>query len=113
MKNNLKTVSKAALVAIAMSSATAIAGTATSGNIAGAAAFDGFYQTVKAWTTGALGTGIAITMTLLGGAIGVAKNSPMPALTGLAGAAFLHWGPQIIEGIMGYSGTGTGAGLLF
>jgi conjugal transfer pilus assembly protein TraA len=39
-------------------------------------------------------------MLLMGGAIGVAKNSPMPALTGVAGAAFLHWGPQIIQNIM-------------
>jgi len=63
-------------------------------------AFYSFYSTVTNWTNGALGTGLATTMLLMGGAIGVAKNSPMPALTGVAGAAFLHWGPQIIQNIM-------------
>lgn len=63
-------------------------------------AFFEFAETVTSWTSGALGVGLATTMLLMGGAIGVAKNSPMPALTGVAGAAFLHWGPQIIQQIM-------------
>lgn len=63
-------------------------------------AFYSFYETVDGWTSGALGVGLATTMLLMGGAIGVAKNSPMPALTGIAGAAFLHWGPDIIQQIM-------------
>lgn len=67
-------------------------------------AFYSFYQTVLGWTGGALGTGLAITMLLMGGAMGVAKNSPMPALSGVAGAAFLHWGPQIIGQIMSSGG---------
>ena len=67
-------------------------------------AFMEFYETVDGWVSGALGTGLAITMLLMGGAIGVAKNSPMPALTGVAGAAFLHWGPQIIKSIMSSGG---------
>ncbi len=63
-------------------------------------AFKEFADTVTGWTSGALGVGLATTMLLMGGAIGVAKNSPMPALTGIAGAAFLHWGPDIIQQIM-------------
>lgn len=63
-------------------------------------AFFSFYDTVNGWATGGLGVGLATTMLVMGGAIGVAKNSPMPALTGVAGAAFLHWGPQIIKSIM-------------
>lgn len=63
-------------------------------------AFYEFADTVTDWTTGPLGVGLATTMLLMGGAIGVAKNSPMPALTGIAGAAFLHWGPDIIQQIM-------------
>ena len=63
-------------------------------------AFYTFWDTVNAWTTGGLGIGLATTMLLMGGAIGVAKNSPMPALTGIAGAAFLKWGPDIISQIM-------------
>ena len=63
-------------------------------------AFYSFYQTIDGWAGGALGVGLATTMMVMGGAIGVAKNSPMPALTGIAGAAFLHWGPQIIKQVM-------------
>ena len=63
-------------------------------------AFYTYYTTIEGWTGGALGVGLATTMLLMGGAIGVAKNSPMPALTGIAGAAFLHWGPAIIKQIM-------------
>ena len=59
-----------------------------------------FADTVTGWTSGGLGVGLATTMLLMGGAIGVAKNSPMPALTGIAGAAFLHWGPEVIRSIM-------------
>lgn len=63
-------------------------------------AFYSYWETVDGWTSGALGVGLATTMLLMGGAIGVARNSPMPALTGVAGAAFLHWGPDIIQQIM-------------
>lgn len=63
--------------------------------------FYSFYSTVLGWTGGALGTGIALSMLLIGGGMGVAKNSPMPALSGVGGAAFLHWGPQIINSMMG------------
>ena len=67
-------------------------------------AFYTFYDTVQKWTSGALGTGLAVTMLLMGGAMGVAKNTPMPALSGVAGAAFLHWGPSIITSIMSNGG---------
>ena len=63
-------------------------------------AFFNFADTITRWTGGGLGVGLATTMLLMGGAIGVAKNSPMPALTCVAGAAFLHWGPDIIRQIM-------------
>ncbi len=70
------------------------------GTISSTDPFYTFYSTVTNWTQGALGTGLAITMLLMGGAMGVAKNSPMPALSGVAGAAFLHWGPSIIQQMM-------------
>lgn len=73
---------------------------AFAGTLDSSDAFYTFYTTVNQWVSGALGTGLAITMLLLGAAVGVAKNSPMPALTGVAGAAFLHWGPDIIRQIM-------------
>ena len=67
---------------------------------AGSNAFDGFKNTVMSWARGPLGTGLAVTMMLMGAATGVAKNSPMPALSGIAGAAFLNWGPTIIESLV-------------
>lgn len=101
MKFNASSV-KSATVALAiclLATTPVFAGTVDSND-----AFYGFYETVDAWVSGALGTGLAITMLLMGGAIGVAQNSPMPALTGVAGAAFMHWGPMIIKSIMGNGG---------
>jgi conjugal transfer pilus assembly protein TraA len=80
--------------------ATAAAPAAFAGQMDQADAFYQFWQTVNGWTGGPLGVGLATTMLLLGGAYGVAKNSPMPALSGVAGAAFLHWGPNVIQNIM-------------
>jgi conjugal transfer pilus assembly protein TraA len=80
--------------------ALAVGAPAFAGQLNQSDAFYQFSQTVTGWTTGALGVGLATTMLLMGGAIGVARNSPMPALTGIAGAAFLHWGPDIIQQIM-------------
>lgn len=78
----------------------ALAVPAMAGQLDQSDAFYSFWHTVDGWTSGALGVGLATTMLLMGGAIGVAKNSPMPALTGVAGAAFLHWGPDVIQQIM-------------
>ena len=60
-------------------------------------AFQSYYATIDGWVKGPLGVGIATTMLLMGAGIGIAKNSPMPALSGVAGGAFLHWGPGIIK----------------
>jgi conjugal transfer pilus assembly protein TraA len=94
LRNKLGT-ALASMAAMALS-APAMAGTATGSTDA----FYTFYDTIHGWTGGALGMGLATTMLLMGGAIGVSKNSPMPALSGVAGAAFLHWGPDIIKTIM-------------
>lgn len=80
--------------------ALAASGVAMAGDIATDDTFYTFYDTITSWTSGGLGVGLATTMLLMGGVIGVAKNSPMPALTGIGGAAFLHWGPDIIQQIM-------------
>lgn len=94
---NYKKFLKPVLMGVALSTApmAAMAGTVDTND-----AFYTFYQTVDGWAGGALGVGLATTMLIMGGAIGVAKNSPMPALTGIAGAAFLHWGPQIIKQLL-------------
>lgn len=84
-------------VGLAVSSMSALAMAET---VAETDTFYTFAETVTGWTSGGLGVGLATTMLLMGGAIGVAKNSPMPALTGIAGAAFLHWGPDVIKSIL-------------
>ena len=62
--------------------------------------FEEFATTTQDWAKSGLGVGLATTMLLMGSAIGVAKNSPMPALSGIGGAAFLHWGPSIIQNLV-------------
>jgi len=92
----------AAMTALAVSG-TALANTTGTipggGTIAGGNAFDSFRDTVLTWAKGPLGTGLAVTMMLMGAGMGVARNSPMPALSGIAGAAFLNWGPGIIQSL--------------
>lgn len=63
-------------------------------------AFYSFMTTVEGWLRGGLGIGLALLSLLLGAAIGVAKNSPMPTLSGVALAAFIHWGPGIIKNLI-------------
>ena len=96
-----KLFTRSAIVAASMlASATAFAnttGNAPTASLAATSAFGDFKDTVMSWAQGPLGTGIAVTMMLMGAGMGVAKNSPMPALSGIAAAAFLNWGPGIIE----------------
>lgn len=88
-----KTLSRVSVALVTMmGSAAAMAANASNDNT-----FKSFRDTVLSWAQGPLGTGLAITMMLVGAGMGVAKNSPMPALSGIAGAAFLNWGPSIIK----------------
>lgn len=88
-----KLISRALVASVTlMGSAAAMAANASNDNT-----FKSFRDTVLSWAQGPLGTGLAITMMLMGASMGVAKNSPMPALSGIAGAAFLNWGPGIIK----------------
>lgn len=92
-----KTLSKLAVAVLSVgASASVLANTTAGAGAQGTHAFDSFRDTVIAWAQGPLGTGLAVTMMLMGAGMGVAKNSPMPALSGIAGAAFLNWGPGII-----------------
>lgn len=93
MKKNL--IARASVAAMTlMGSAGAFAANASNDNT-----FKSFRDTVVSWAQGPLGTGLAITMMLMGAGMGVARNSPMPALSGIAGAAFLNWGPGIIKSL--------------
>lgn len=93
-----KLIARASAGALSMlASAAAFAGT----NGPNSNVFADFANTVVGWAKGPLGTGLAVTMMLVGAGMGVARNSPMPALSGVAGAAFLNWGPGIIQGLTG------------
>ncbi|MBE0470134.1 MAG: hypothetical protein IBX55_11590 [Methyloprofundus sp.] len=59
--------------------------------------FGEFMTTVDSWAKGAYGVGAGIASILVGGAYAVGKNSPMPALAGLATAAFIYWGPGVVK----------------
>lgn len=63
------------------------------------AEFEGIYNQVKDWTEGYLGKAIALFAFLLGLGVGVARQSPIPAISGVVFALFVAFGPQIIEGI--------------
>jgi len=81
-----------------VASATLLGSAATmAANASNDTTFASFRDTVVSWAQGPLGTGLSITMMLMGAGLGVAKNSPMPALSGIAGAAFLSWGPGIVK----------------
>ena len=96
LKTKLSALAGASLAAMAATPAFAST-TGTSTSVTTANAFDNFRDTVLTWAQGSLGTGLAVTMMLMGAGMGVARNSPMPALSGVAGAAFLNWGPGIIQ----------------
>ncbi len=82
-----------------MASASALANTTPVSGVTADTTFKSFRDTVLSWAQGPLGTGLAVTMMLMGAGMGVARNSPMPALSGVAGAAFLNWGPGIITSL--------------
>jgi len=68
--------------------------------------FADFMTTVNQWAGGPYGVGVGIASILVGSAIAVGKNSPMPALAGIGTAAFVKWGPGAVKGLV------TGATLL-
>lgn len=62
--------------------------------------FNDFLTMVETWATGALGAGLSITMMIIGIGTGIARNSAMPALSGIAAAAILNFGPGIIKALL-------------
>ncbi len=68
-------------------------------------AFNSFAGTLVAWANSGLGVGISVAAFLVGAGVGVAKNSALPMLGGVAIAAFLHWGPSILEDLAGNGAT--------
>lgn len=60
-----------------------------------------FSNVLLGWTNGVLGKVLALSMLLVGCAVGVTKNSPILALTGAMGASFISFGPAMVAGIVG------------
>lgn len=100
MKHLTSFFKKGALAAALMSASAAFAASTNTGGAIAADAFDGFSATVSAWASGGLGTGISLLTLLVGAGMGVARNSPLPALAGVGTAAFLRWGPEIITSMV-------------
>ena len=74
--------------------------TGTTGSAIATGAFDSFALTILRWAQGPLGIGLAITAMVIGAGAGLMRSSPMPALVGLAVAAFFAWGPGIIVSML-------------
>lgn len=100
MKHLTSFFKKGALAAALMSASAAFAASTNTADTIAADAFDGFSATVSAWASGGLGTGISLLTLLVGAGMGVARNSPLPALAGVGTAAFLRWGPEIITSMV-------------
>lgn len=81
---------------MAMSAAHATATGTGSGTAISAGGFDDFEATMLSWINGPLGVGLAVTALLIGGGIGILRATPLPAVAGLALAAFFAWGPNVI-----------------
>lgn len=104
MKTMLKKAqAKLALAVSMMMAAGAASATATatgSGSAISATGFDSFEATMLSWVQGPLGVGLAVTSLLVGGGIGILRATPLPAVAGLALAAFFAWGPAVIVSLV-------------
>lgn len=65
------------------------------------APFATIYTLVSTWMTGPLVTTIALTAVIMGLGIGIARQSPMAALSGIAFAVIASVLPGVITGILG------------
>lgn len=92
LMENKKLILGVLLLALALLTFDAMAGTT-------ATEFQGIYDKLKDWTSGYLGKAIALFAFLLGLGVGVAKSSPIPAISGVVFALFVAFGPAVLEGI--------------
>ncbi|MFD3303854.1 hypothetical protein [Alteromonas macleodii] len=83
------------LAIVALMSAASFASTITASD-----EFYEFYQKIDTWSQGGLAIGLALASLVIGGGMGVAKASPMPALAGVGLAAFFGFGPDVIQSLV-------------
>ena len=93
MEVALRLIAVILLVAI-LSPALVVAGTADT-------EFQPLYQKFIDWVGGYLGKTLAVGALIGGLFIGIVKQSPLPAIAGIAAAIFAAYGPLVIEGLIG------------
>ena len=81
------------LVAV-LSPVMALAGTADT-------EFQPLYQKFIDWVSGYLGKTLAVAALIGGLFIGIVRQSPLPAVAGIAAAIFAAYGPLVIQGLIG------------
>lgn len=74
-------------------------GTAVAGSVNTSDPFYQFLNAVNGYAHGALGISLCIVALLFGAIVGIGKNSPTSALSGVAFALFVYFGPSVIFSI--------------
>ena len=93
MKQNHKSVLLVLTAALILLPGLAMAGTTGT-------EFQTLYILVLGWSTGFLGKTIAISAFIIGLGMGIAKSSPIPALTGVVFALFVVYIPTVIGNVV-------------
>ena len=73
---------------------------AYAGTVSSTDPFYTFTSTMQSWLGGGLGVGLAFASVAMGAITAVATHKHIMALGGVALAAFIHWGPPIIEALI-------------
>ncbi len=94
----MKTITKSNLKAAAL--AAIATGIATAGSVAASDDFGTFYDKIDGWSQSGLAVGLSLASLIIGGGIGVARSSPLPALGGIALACFFAFGPGVIKSLI-------------
>ena len=89
------------LVGLVAMSSEAVAGAATSGSDEDT--FGEVWDTLEGWTQGTFGRIIALTLVLVGAAMGVVRQSLITFVVGVAMGLGLYNAPSIIDTVMGAS----------
>lgn len=63
--------------------------------------FQPLYQKFIDWVSGYLGKTLAVAALIGGLFMGIVRQSPLPAIAGIAAAIFAAYGPVVIQGLVG------------
>ena len=70
--------------------------TAYAGTVSTTDPFYTFVATLEQWLGGGLGVGLSLASIIMGAVTAVATHKHIMALGGVALAAFIHWGPEVV-----------------